>query len=290
MKNKIFLYVLIAVVFMFSSCMEMVDNVVLPDAEPKLVVFSYISPGADTIFAQVSLSSPITGPAGYNEPFISNATVFISQNGNTSHYFQFDPLFNQYFAVIDPSYLQMGSTYDIHVTTPDGKEAEATCTLPIQNKSLRITSIDKTEMEEETRYRFRIEFDDIPGKPDYYRVLPKAIMQYDWDGEVQIMEFTMEILYGDEYIDVKDRDGDTFIVDAGHTVWHYFGGAEEFLGLKIYLLAIDEHYYHFHSSLERYVPDNPFSEPTNVYSNINNGLGVFAGYNSYMTEYWLADE
>ena len=26
---------------------------------------------------------------------------------------------------------------------------------------------------------------------------------------------------------------------------------------------------------------NPFSEPVNVYSNINNGTGIFAGCNSY---------
>lgn len=289
MKTKIIFKVFVAGIFMFGSCEKIVDNVDIPDAKPKLVLYSYINPGADTIFAQVSLSRPITGPGGYNEPYISNAMVTISRSGNTSHDFHFDPDFNRYFAVLEPSYLQSGSSYQIHVSTPDGKEIESTCTLPMQNTSLRVTSVDKTESEEETRYRFRIEFDDIPGKPDYYRIIPKAIMQYDWDGNVQIMEEYSEILYGSEYIDVKDRDGETFVVEVGYSVWHYFGGAEKFLGMKVYLLATDEHYFNFHTSLERYVPDNPFSEPTNVYTNVNNGLGVFAGFNPFMMEYWLED-
>lgn len=290
MKTKIFFQAIVAGIFILSSCEKIVDNVDIPDAKPKLVVFSYINPRADTIFAQVSLSRPITGPGGYNEPFISNATVTINQAGSPGHTFQFDPQINSYFSVLDSTYLQSGSNYLIQASTPDGKEVDATCTLPIRNTSLRITNVDKTELEEETRYRFRLEFDDIPGKPDYYRIIPKAIMQYDWDGNVQIMEQYAEILYGSEYIDVKDRDGETFMVETGFSVWHYFGSAEKFLGMKVYLLATDEHYYNFHTSLERYVPDNPFSEPTNVYTNINNGLGVFAGFNPFMMEYWLEDE
>jgi hypothetical protein len=290
MKTKRFYQVLVAGIFILSSCEKIVENVDLPEARPKLVVFSYINPGADTIFAQVSLSRPITEPGGYDEPSVSNAMVSIHQTGSPGHAFEFDPEFNRYFVVLDSSYLQAGSIYQIQASTPDGKAVDATCTLPIPNTSLRITNVDKTESEEETRYRFRIEFDDIPGKPDYYRIIPIAIMQYGWDNNVQIMEQYAEILYGNEYIDVKDRDGETFVVDAGFTAWHYFGGAEKFLGMKIYLLSTDEHYYHFHRSLENYEPDNPFSEPTIVYTNVNNGLGVFAGFNPFVLEYWLEDE
>jgi hypothetical protein len=36
----------------------------------------------------------------------------------------------------------------------------------------------------------------------------------------------------------------------------------------------------FHQSIFNYTGDDPFSEPTQIYTNVTNGLGVFAAANA----------
>jgi hypothetical protein len=49
--------------------------------------------------------------------------------------------------------------------------------------------------------------------------------------------------------------------------------------LKVYLLNTDKSYYDYHRSLGNYDSgDDPFTEPSPVFSNVNGGLGIFAAY------------
>jgi hypothetical protein len=291
MNTKFFIpAILTGLTIAFSSCEKIVDNVDLGDAKPKLVVFAYINPGADTIFADVSLSRTINQVGSYYPPHIDYAEVVVSKAGGQSVTLQFDPALSRYYAAVGASYFETGHEYQIHVKTPDGKEVEAFCSLPLQNTSLRITKADTVEMQDHTRYRFRLEFDDISGQPDHYRIIAKAQIKYDWEGYVQIYDHYGEFSYGEEFIAVKDRDGDTFISEVVIKIWGYYGDAEELLGMQFFLLSTDEHYYHFHRSLQRYEPENPFSEPTIVYSNVSNGLGVFAGFNPFSLEYKMGSQ
>lgn len=53
--------------------------------------------------------------------------------------------------------------------------------------------------------------------------------------------------------------------------------------LKVVLLTVSEEYYHYF--VTRHLQDNkredPFAQPTQVFSNVKNGLGIFAGYSSF---------
>tara|TARA_Y100000385_G_scaffold243928_1_gene261692 strand:+ start:1042 stop:1959 length:918 start_codon:yes stop_codon:yes gene_type:complete len=55
--------------------------------------------------------------------------------------------------------------------------------------------------------------------------------------------------------------------------------SEKTLSLALYLHNISKSYYYYRTSLELYVDAsrNPFSQPVQVFSNINNGFGIFAG-------------
>ena len=55
--------------------------------------------------------------------------------------------------------------------------------------------------------------------------------------------------------------------------------SNKILNFDIYFMNICSSLYHFHKSLKNHVNSSgdPFSQPTQVYSNINNGIGVFAG-------------
>jgi len=49
------------------------------------------------------------------------------------------------------------------------------------------------------------------------------------------------------------------------------------------LRTVSKDYYLYHTSLSRQIAnkDRPFVEPISVYSNIENGLGIFSGYTVY---------
>jgi hypothetical protein len=51
--------------------------------------------------------------------------------------------------------------------------------------------------------------------------------------------------------------------------------------LQASLLHTDRHYYQYHLSVRgaSRSQDNPFAEPTLIYSNVTGGLGIFAAYN-----------
>lgn len=290
MKNILKYLTVLSLLITLGSCEDIVDNVDLPDVEPKLVVFSYISPGVDTVFAQVARSRKLNESINSFDLIINNATVTVSQMGGNSIQLQFNPDAEYYFAPVQPGFFETGKQYRINADTPDGKQVDATCSLPVQNTTLRLTRVDSLIVQDRMRYRFRLEFDDIPGLPDFYRIIPKAISKFEWDGQVQYYEYTAGFLYGSEFISVGNRDGETIVAEAYVDMWRDYYFTEQLTAMKFYLLSTDEHYYNFHSSLQRYVPDNPFSEPTVVYSNINNGLGVFAGFNSFLIEYSLENQ
>ena len=63
-------------------------------------------------------------------------------------------------------------------------------------------------------------------------------------------------------------------LSTSFTDWKPFGGDRR----KIYMVisSITEDYYNYGKSLNNYDPQNPFSEPTLLPSNMEGGLGMFA--------------
>ena len=61
--------------------------------------------------------------------------------------------------------------------------------------------------------------------------------------------------------------------EAGY-IWSY-----RYIGLRFYLYNISQDYYYYRRSLELYnqTSGNPFAQPVQVFSNIQNGFGIFAG-------------
>ena len=59
--------------------------------------------------------------------------------------------------------------------------------------------------------------------------------------------------------------------------------SNEILNFDIYFMNISSSLYHFHKSLKNHVnsSSDPFSQPAQVYSNINNGIGIFGGASTY---------
>lgn len=62
---------------------------------------------------------------------------------------------------------------------------------------------------------------------------------------------------------------------------------DNILAVKIVLLSLNQEYYKYNTTLnlQHWNDGNPFAEPVNVYNNIENGFGIFAGYSSDEVEY-----
>jgi hypothetical protein len=73
-------------------------------------------------------------------------------------------------------------------------------------------------------------------------------------------------------------DGKRIFVKTEQNFSEFFM-APDSLFLNIYVLNTEKSYFLFHKSLKNYKNgENPFSEATPVYSNINGGFGVFTSY------------
>jgi hypothetical protein len=62
------------------------------------------------------------------------------------------------------------------------------------------------------------------------------------------------------------------------------GGSDGSQKFRFTLTKGDEAYYQYHRSLFSFEGDNPFAEPVRLYSNVNGGLGVVAGFSMQRVE------
>jgi hypothetical protein len=269
---------------LFQACEDVVRNVDISGIQPKLVVFSYISPQSDSIIVRVTWSRTLGKPSFYYEPqWVENAVVTFIAPGNQTLSVPYDHENRFYTASLDNFQIVPGHHYELQVTTPDGYHTIGKCQVPPLNSSIRLAGLVLLQDQYNTRYKVRVEFDDPPGSPDYYRVDVTALIseQYPWQPPYE-WETPVYFNYGESLIDAGGRDGKTFVLEG--ELWTYgdeYFGHPTIKGLRLTLLSTDEHYYRFHRSLENYQGDNPFAEPVLIYSNITGGLGVFGAYNSF---------
>lgn len=253
----------------FSACEKDAD-VELPVVESKLVISSFISPEDTIVKVGVTISQPLYNNSNSNQySAVSYATVQIT-NGTTVQTMAYNADKNYYFvsAAIFP--ITVGTTYNLTVSTPDGKNANASTSIPAQNATLIYTAEAVNNQSNGDTYAFRTEWNDIPGAEDYYRLVYYDRFVYDFDTIYQEA-------FSNNFSD-KDKDGTT--MKEQFEIYAYSGAG--FSNGELHLIHASKEYYLYHKKLtEAAFSGGPFSEPVQMYSNINGGYGVFAGYNPY---------
>ncbi len=82
-----------------------------------------------------------------------------------------------------------------------------------------------------------------------------------------------------DYLILSDKnfDGTTYTLNFSIINWHQWSDSQ--MTGQIRLLSTSEAYFNYRKSYEEYVntQGNPFANPVQVYSNIENGIGIFAG-------------
>lgn len=288
-----------------SSCEEPVDLdiAVLP---PKIVVNSNFVPGQPF---QVSITKSKNVLSTETEEYVNDAEVRIfSSQGKELDKLQLKHFQHPFYESrrLQP---ESGKGYRIEVEVPGYPQliAEDIVPFPVALENIEMDTIETFGAIDERVYKVEINvgFTDPIGAQDYYHLSLYNEVLDPVDENVPMNGFD-ENNSEDKLVPLMPLENDK---DNPTVTFHYEDGGilftdEDFdgqkAGLKFYSLislnneakmgkvigvlrTVSKDYYLYHTSLSRQIAnkDRPFVEPISVYSNIENGLGIFSGYAVY---------
>jgi hypothetical protein len=283
MKTKLFLLFFLAAAGFFTACQKEVTGIKLPESSSKLIVTSFISPQDTAVHVRITRSVPTLGVRQPADAPVTDASVWVTDGTQTAN-LEFDSKTATY--LVETAYFPVtaGATYTLRVTTPDGGQAEATCTVPAAlNVPLSVT-LDSASVPNNIykEYTLRLSWPDSAGETNYYRAGGEIAREFTRQSGNGPVPPNVQPLYWDSQEVIEDRgQNGSEIYTPKLTVWGFGSPMVINIVLHAYLLHTDQHYYEYHRSVRSasYSQDNPFAEPVLVYSNITGGLGVFAAYN-----------
>ena len=305
--KKIFLYsfLIISQLFLLSceSLIKEIDPSFLPETDSKLVVACFISPQDTVLAAKVTETKLLIGTTGDIRDDITNATVNLS-DGSKSIRLGYNPKLGYYRALPSELPILVGKTYTITVNTPDGRQVNASTTVPntIAIKEVKIDSSKVNDFQQgntvtNTEYDVKVIWQDKTSEKNYYR----AISGYDVIYQIseaktnkKLNDTLISSLVDLRTIEDKDTDGQLLSLNRTFLPSMNISGIQDnrkvsgkrLDKIKVGLLQTDIHYYNYHTSLRRQRENNnPFAEPVLLYTNINGGFGCFGAYNATWQEF-----
>jgi len=273
-----FIYILIIMLASFTSCEKEVKDVKLPRFVRKLVVVSFLSPDDSISLIRVTSNSPVFGDI--NQLYDTGTLTGIISNGITTTTLTACPE-GLCFSHEDMK-VEEGLTYSVKIQSSKGLKAEASCRVPVRNDlgleaDTTITFYEGDGYNPRYVITSKIYLRDPPGEDNYFRFFCKALI-YD-EGFYYYPEKHRLIGSEDEIFTDNRSEGSRMLVN---TVISDIYPKSDSAFLVFYILNTDEAYYLYHKSLEGYSGggDDPFTEISPVYSNVNGGLGIFAAYSA----------
>jgi hypothetical protein len=277
------------------ACQTVVDFDI-PVDRPKIVVNSLFSP--DSVWRiQISRSQHILDSRqGSSFDPVSDAVVTIHDQNNLL----IETITGSYEDFIGYSYKGKtkplpGESYIVKVDVKNETSMEAFNKVPTYvpitsveiDSSLFISAGEAIEMD--------INFKDPANEKNYYeiKILQEAI-SYISNGDT--IWRTQEIYYevGDASFDNEFSGSQKFITDnlfngknySFHLKLHGYGGSWYAKNSRVVLFNVSEEYYKYFTTknLQDYTNGDPFAQPVQVYTNVENGLGIFAGYSASVVE------
>lgn len=279
-----------------------------PIEKPKIVVNSFLKNNEEIEFF---ISKSLSSIDNAKIKKVSNAEISIYENDklvevitqeSTNHINDIDAYF---VSTIKP---QIGKRYKISVSAKSLNTVTAESDLPpeLNNVTGKIVKMDtmilhnefNNRREDSTKYSVYIKtgsiilnIPDEPGVKNYYKINLKAEEKF-WDGTQ--WDYRYRTIYiGNEGSDYNNYDNGLFLTDKlyeGKNIpvkldiqWGNIQSAETKIKFKIIVSSQSEEKQKYDISVGQYYQnqDNPFVEPTLVYSNIIGGYGIFAGESEF---------
>lgn len=282
MKNSIYLIFILALV---SSCQKTIEF----DGEvkdPKLVVNSIFNT-EDTL--RVHISNSLSLVDGASLRFIKNATVKLY---NENDVLVSTPLHTQNGYYMDETFqFEENKQYRVEVERDGFNTINATDNVPKTVEVENVEVIELSDPNNEGEILITVDFED-PSGDNYYMVEVRMEYYYKWDsfeysgwetGWLTTVDPNVDGnngtgTYGNNRIILDDDnfDGKNYKLRF-NTSKYILDGDYRRVELKFYSLS--QSTYNYFTSVERYqnVQGNPFATPVQVFSNVENGFGIFGG-------------
>ncbi len=272
LKNVFFL----VLIWAFFACESVVTNVKLPNIEQKLAITCFISPETDTITATAHLSQPLFGsPDSENasQP-LPDANISISDGTKTAR-FVYDPLLLNYYVGDRGFKIEAGKTY-VLVGQRGDKTVKATCTVPLKRIMDISLAMDSSfnRRENYMRYRIKYTWKDFSEKGNYYRVDGRRV--YSVRLGTDSITYTQNVFPEGGFPLFTDEESND--ENLTRTIVEDRSPGDAPSRVDFLLLHTDVHYHRYHSVFMTYNGDNPFAEPSIIYTNMDGGLGCFGAY------------
>lgn len=301
----------IIVCFVFVSCEPAFVDV--PQDASLLSVNSVFFNSDSVFWIRVGPSYPIVGEVRLFDKVIDNALVRITDARGQVMLASFEPTGSSEGFYKTSTKPEIGLAYSLVVSAPGYPTARATATLPdptsiseIKIDSVSIKRMLKDLAEDPDSYDLSaftfcdISFHDPNGVKNYYEI--RAYLNEEWyetdvNGQPILRTGTveMDIFSKDPAVDdIVDTSGTP---DPNEVVFDdtRFDGEVQSVRISLYtapfclpstreiiivLRSLSPDYFHYFKTLnlQRSAEDDPFSQPVQVFNNIEDGLGNFGGY------------
>jgi hypothetical protein len=288
-----------------------IEEVELPFEKEKLVVNCYFS--ADSVWdVRVWNSTPT-----FSAPkFIDDAMVVVT-DGITEFPLTLDKENLTYRSIAKA---EAGKRYTLKVSAPGYETATSTATVPpdVPVLDIRTSLFRDPKSPESLRRRFDIRIKDPSGQENYYAIamfkshfIPHPPYEgWIWSnvylegpdrsaaaiiGSVAFREsYTYyksgtafahyNLLFDDSTFDGREH---VFTVEFGEPAFPEDNENAKSMTYRIYFKTLTEEYYKYRitANQQKRAIQDPFAAPVHVFSNIENGFGIFAPYNMELYEY-----
>ncbi|MBA7532905.1 hypothetical protein ES705_25135 [subsurface metagenome] len=278
-------YYLFFMLFLLTSCTKEVV-IYLPDHEGKTVINSFFSPDA-LLCVHVSRSRVTT------DTFFIQETVPVVVLKYAEKTDTLQSTGNGYY-VSQNHVPQVETRYSIEVSSTEYGKATASDKIPEEVPFEVINYMQEAGIDVEgcNFSSITIRFNEPPGEKNYYEIKgvheskPGEKLRYEklrlWSNDVVIRnEGYDNLIFSDELINGKSH---TLAFNFYHFVYKKKIESRFFIHFR----SVSENYFFYKKKLmlhfENQISDIGYGtgNPVNLYSNVENGYGIFAGYSEYM--------
>lgn len=262
-----------------TSCEKVIDFDI-PEAEPDIVLNGYITIGEEV---SINASTSLSYLEGGEPDFLSNLTsIELYKDGVFVENLELeDADFGRY---VGSSPLTSTGFYEVRASAAGYESVTAVTYIPEPLENIEVELVNTFENGEK---EYELSFNDPPAEDDYYHMLvaspdsefqPAFAVEFSSNSEVFFLGGFNLDLEGENFIFTEGIFPDDLINGSNVNIrFKTFGSSQP---LELQLLKCSEDYYLYHRSLFAYQNGGgPFAEPVQIYTNVENGLGVIAGYN-----------
>jgi hypothetical protein len=273
--------VILSFFFLLSAC-ELIVDIDVPFDGSQLTVNSFFTP--DSLWsATVTLNRHILDKDPINR--VENALLVVYEDTTPIDTLDYKGE-GKYRS--DNGTPENGKQYSIRCEAPGYAPVEGRSVTPLPAPLHEVTT-ETISVAHQSNTRIRIKFHDDVAVSNYYQISVAALYEnfsqngtiHEYWSEVRIEPTDAELysqyiqlhntlLFKDILFNGKETE---LVLKLAYPLFHAGG-------LMVTLRTLSEDYYKYKNTvgIQEETTGNPFAQPVNVYKNIENGFGIFAGY------------